>query len=365
MPWRKTSDPYAIWLSEVMLQQTQVATVIPYYTKFLTHFPDIKALASADISAVLELWAGLGYYRRAHQLHRAAREIMLKYDGQLPSRFIDLLQLPGFGSYTAGAVASIAFGERVPAVDGNVLRVMARILAYGHDIREIKVQSELRKTAQSWLPARHAGTFNQALMELGATVCTASQPHCSRCPVSDVCRSMQTGTTADYPVRGKRDIRRQIYFAAVFVVSDQGRVLMAQRPSKGLWAGLWELPSLPISGPSEVEAVKTIAPFMRSAGITFLGRQPLAIINHTLTHREIAVCIFAGKTSGHHKPARGCPEKVEMGGAMIAAFERRAFAHYAVFRWAANPRQLPLSVLARKQLAAVDIAELNVGRLDG
>lgn len=363
MPWRKTRDPYAIWLSEVMLQQTQVATVIPYYTKFLTLFPDIKSLANADISAVLGLWAGLGYYRRAHQLHRAACEIMLKHGGRLPTRFNDLLQLPGFGPYTAGAVASIAFDERVPAVDGNVLRVMARILADPHDILNPKVQRQLRETAQSWLPPRHAGTFNQAMMELGATVCTAGQPHCTKCPVSGVCRSRQAGTTADYPVRGKKDDRRRIYYAAVFAVLAPGLVLMAQRPSDGLWAGLWELPSLSISGPSQAEAAKIIVPLMQAAGMTFFDRQPVAVINHTLTHREITVCIFAGHLSGRRKRCSGYKNDAKAGEAMVATLQHGPLAHYAALRWEADPRQLPLSVLAKKQLVAIDVAEWDFGPL--
>ncbi len=160
LPWRQHRDPYAIWLSEVMLQQTQVKTVIPYYNKFLTRFPDIRSLARADIAEVLTLWAGLGYYRRAHQLHAAARDILNHHGGVMPSEFDRLLSLPGFGPYTAGAVASIAFGQRVPAVDGNVLRVMTRLLADGRDIHQPAVQRDLRRTAETWEPtAAAAGAY--------------------------------------------------------------------------------------------------------------------------------------------------------------------------------------------------------------
>ncbi len=359
LPWRKTRDPYAIWISEVMLQQTQVATVIPYYNRFLIQLPDIKTLANADIEAVLALWAGLGYYRRAHQMHRAAREILVKHDGQLPSRFAELLRLPGFGPYTAGAVGSIAFGQRVPAVDGNVLRVMTRILADNRNIRAPETQREFRAAAQDWLPSRRVGAFNQALMELGATICTVRNPQCRICPLNAVCRSFQTGTPMQYPVRTRRETRRHLYLAAIFVVSDRNQVLMARRPSAGLWAGLWELPSLEVSGSAGPPGDRWAMQMGRELGIVLRHPQPVKRINHTLTHREITVWIYAGmvpgrRDRGHHSSVR----------AAIRVPASGLWDHYADIQWMVDPHQLPLSVLAKKQLAAVQAPERRTVRPD-
>jgi len=356
MPWRKTRDPYAIWLSEVMLQQTQVTTVIPYYNKFLTRFPDVKSLAMADIRDVLSLWAGLGYYRRAHQLHRSAREILEKHKGRLPSHYDALLQLPGFGPYTAGAVASIAFGEPVPAVDGNVLRVMTRILADPRDIQKPAAQRELRQRAAQWVPARNAGLFNQALMELGATVCTAQNPRCPVCPVRTLCRSYQAGNPTRYPFRNQRDARRRIYLAAIFACSPRGRVLMAERPASGLWAGLWELPSLSVPGTAAPVEYLWPAPALRKLGLTLAAPQPMTYINHTLTHREITAWLY------HCSAPAGTVDDMPRDRTLTAAdgMPEELSSSYIALQWVDNPFQLPLSVLARKQLDAAEAAGLII-----
>ncbi len=351
LPWRQSRDPYAIWLSEVMLQQTQVATVIPYYNKFLTRYPDIRSLARADIAEVLTLWAGLGYYRRAHQLHAAACQILNNHGGVMPSEFDRLLSLPGFGPYTAGAVASIAFGQRVPAVDGNVLRVMTRLLADPRDIRRPAVQQDLRRTAETWIPPRRAGDFNQALMELGATICTPRSPRCPRCPLRAICRARRKGDPAQYPRRTPTVDRRTLYLAAIAVTDGNGNLFMAQRRSPGLWAGLWELPSVTTPGPNPPPARKVVKLAAEHHGIRLTAVRRVTDIVHILTHRHITVWIYQGRVAtAVRKRGRPLPASTPT--------------DYAATRWTPQPDGLPLSVLAEKQLAALRAAEADIPRPD-
>ncbi|MGC8559295.1 MAG: A/G-specific adenine glycosylase [Phycisphaerae bacterium] len=347
LPWRQSRDPYAIWLSEVMLQQTQVATVIPYYNTFLTRFPDIRSLARADITDVLTLWAGLGYYRRAHQLHAAARDILNNHGGVIPTEFDRLLNLPGFGPYTAGAVASIAFGQRVPAVDGNVLRVMTRLLADPRDIRRPAVQQDLRRTAETWIPPRRAGDFNQALMELGATICTPRNPRCLRCPLSTICRGHRNGDPAQFPRRGPTVDRRTLYLAAIAVTADRGELLMARRRSPGLWAGLWELPSITIPGPNAPPVREATRLADAKLGIHLAKLRRVSDIVHTLTHRHITVWIYRGRVASADR-RRGNPVPAPKS------------TDYAEMYWAAQVDELPLSVMAEKQLSALRAAEADI-----
>ncbi len=347
LPWRQHRDPYAIWLSEVMLQQTQVKTVIPYYNKFLTRFPDIRSLARADIAEVLTLWAGLGYYRRAHQLHAAARDILNHHGGVMPLEFDRLLSLPGFGPYTAGAVASIAFGQRVPAVDGNVLRVMTRLLADGRDIHQPAVQRDLRRTAETWVPPRRTGDFNQALMELGATICTPRNPICTRCPLGSICRARRKGDPAQFPRRTPTVDRRTLYLAAIAVTDGSGKLFMAQRRSPGLWAGLWELPSVTTPGPDAPHVREVIKLAAEHHGIHLTAVRRVTDIVHILTHRHITVWIYQGRAAGSgRKRGRPAPPPTPT--------------DYAATCWTAHPDALPLSVLAEKQLAALRAAEADI-----
>ncbi|RMF05515.1 MAG: A/G-specific adenine glycosylase, partial [Chloroflexi bacterium] len=204
LPWRDETDPYRIWVSEVMLQQTQVATVVPYYHRFLARFPTVEALAAASQEQVLKLWEGLGYYARARNLHRAAREIVEKWSGRLPQSGAQLRTLPGFGEYTAAAVASIAFGEPVAAVDGNVKRVLARLFAVETDVTRNPGARHIGQAAQQLLESRHPGDWNQAVMELGATVCTPTSPRCAGCPLRKWCRARQLGLQSELPRRPPR-----------------------------------------------------------------------------------------------------------------------------------------------------------------
>ncbi|HUP19541.1 MAG TPA: A/G-specific adenine glycosylase [Gemmatimonadota bacterium] len=237
MPWRETSDPYAIWVSEVMLQQTRVDAVIPYWERWMARFPTVHALAEADLGDVLRHWQGLGYYSRARNLHRAAREVRERYTGEVPGEAEELRRLPGVGEYTAGAVASIAFGRRVPAVDGNVRRVLSRL----HNL-ENPGSAELRRLAHDLVPADRPGDFNQALMELGATLCTPRSPRCERCPVAAWCRARALGVQEERPrPKPRKRVPEEAVETAV-VVRDDRALLLVRRPEAGLLGGMWEPP---------------------------------------------------------------------------------------------------------------------------
>ncbi len=243
LPWRHTRDPYRIWVSEVMLQQTRVEAVRGYYARFLEALPDVRALAAAEETVYLKLWEGLGYYSRARNLHRAAVVVCEEFGGRFPEDHKALLSLPGIGDYTAGAVASIAFGARVPAVDGNVLRVVTRLLNDGRPITDPKVKADLRGKVAGIVPADAPGAFNQALMELGATVCVPNgAPRCGSCPLMHLCEGYHLGTAAGLPVKAAKKPRR-IEPRTVFLLRCGGKAALRRRPPKGLLGGLWELPS--------------------------------------------------------------------------------------------------------------------------
>lgn len=244
LPWRRSGDPYAIWLSESMLQQTQVATVIPYYNRFLSRFPTVQSLAAADLDDVLRLWAGLGYYARARNLHRAARMIVSEFGGRFPGSIEELRRLPGVGAYTAAALASIAFGVHAATVDGNVSRVIARLLAFRREVRTARGVAVVRAAAARLLPRLRCGDFNQAMMELGATVCLPGEAaRCPKCPLRSECRAFEAGTVARLPLKARKTaIRAATHFVAA--VGHRGRWLARRRPPGGLWGGLWELPTL-------------------------------------------------------------------------------------------------------------------------
>ena len=241
LPWRRTSDPYRIWISEIMLQQTRAQTAIPYYLRFLERFPTVEALASAGEDAVLALWSGLGYYSRARNLRKTAQEVAAR--GAFPRRCGELRGLAGIGDYTAAAIASIAFGEPRAAVDGNVLRVVARVENDAADIGSAKTRERFRTVANEWIDAKAPGEFNQALMELGATVCLPRNPRCGQCPLAERCRARAQGTAAQLPVKLRR-IKSAAIEAGVLVVRSRGRVLLRRRPADARrMAGFWDLPA--------------------------------------------------------------------------------------------------------------------------
>ncbi len=246
LPWRRTTDPYKIWVSEIMLQQTTVATVIPYYERFLKRFPTVESLARADQEEVLRYWAGLGYYSRARNLHEAARVLCRPGPtGQTGLTTFQTVeqwhQLPGIGRYTAGAIASIAFDERAPILDGNVIRVLSRLFALKANPKIGKGKEVFWKKAEAVLPQKNCGDFNQALMELGATICLPENPACRSCPLRRSCRAFQAGEVSHYP-KGKRRISYQPVSLSAALVQKNGRYLMIRRPNKGSLKGMWEFP---------------------------------------------------------------------------------------------------------------------------
>lgn len=243
LPWRRTRDPYAIWISEIMLQQTQVDTVIPYFNRWLKKFPGVRALARAREEEVLKAWEGLGYYSRARNLHRAAKEMAAKYKGKLPETREELLALPGIGPYTAGAILSIAFRQNAPLVDGNVIRVMTRLFNIHADTGSQSTQKRIWGIAASLVPKQNPGDFNQALMELGATVCVPGEPLCLICPLNDLCLGFKKSSPARLPFR-KAKVETQKFEGWIFLIEKKGRWVIQQRPRGTLMGGLWEFPSV-------------------------------------------------------------------------------------------------------------------------
>jgi A/G-specific adenine glycosylase len=327
LPWRNDRSPYRVWLAEVMLQQTQVDTVAPYYERFLARFPTVKALASAPLEDVLKLWEGLGYYSRARNLHAAARQVVAQHGDQVPDTFEALLALPGVGRYTAGAVASIAFGQDVPAVDGNVRRVLARVFAVREDVSRSAVQRELEALAQSLLPPGRAGAFNEALMELGATVCTPRAPQCDRCPLLELCQAHAAGEQASLPVKRPRKRTPHYDVAAAVTVGQDGRVLVAQRNADDMLGGLWEFPG---GKREDGETLpECLAREMREElDVEVEVGELLTVVKHAYTHFRITLRAFRCR---------------------IVAGEPRCL-DCAAFRWVSLPEldALPMSVADRK-----------------
>ena len=280
LPWRHTSDPYRIWISEIMLQQTRVEAVKPYYARFLESCPDVAALAEIPEERLMKLWEGLGYYSRARNLQKAARAVVEGHGGVMPATYEELLSLPGIGEYTAGAIASIAYGLRTPAVDGNVLRVLARVSGTDADITLPETKKHFREALARVIPEA-AGDFTQSLIELGATVCAPNrEPMCESCPLRDSCAAFGEGRTNEIPVRSPKKPRR-VEERTVFLIRDGDRTALSKRPQKGLLSGLYELPN--IRGHlGEAEALA----HLRSLGFEPLRIQRLENAKHIFTHIE-------------------------------------------------------------------------------
>ena len=280
LPWRRDTTPYRVWVSEIMLQQTRIEAAKGYFARFMAALPTVADLAAAEEQTVLKLWEGLGYYSRARNLHKAAQLVMAKYGGALPADEAALRSLPGIGDYTAGAVASIAFGLPVPAVDGNVLRICARLTCCPDSIGDAKVKNAFRQALRSQYPAGRCGDFTSALMELGETVCLPGTPACGGCPLRALCAAERTGRPEDWPVMPEKKPRR-IQPRTVFVLEHEGRVALAKRPDKGLLAGLWELPN--VEGELDEAAVLCQAD---GWGCAPEGLEPMGRAQHIFTHLE-------------------------------------------------------------------------------
>lgn len=290
LPWRQTKDAYAIWLSEIMLQQTQVVTVIPYYYRFLTQFPTISALAQAPEDTVLKAWEGLGYYSRARNLHRAAKQMVAQHGGQFPQQFDDVLALPGVGRSTAGAILTFAFGQAHPILDGNVKRVLARLFDIGEEINTSALQPELWALSEGLLAmAPNPWVHTQAMMELGATLCTPKAPQCLLCPVRPSCRAAAQGTQHERPVKAKAaPVPHFDIGAAVIWDAAHERILIQQRPKEGLLGGMWEFPGGK-QEPGEPLTQTVIRELQEELGITVAVLDKITTVKHAYTHFKITL----------------------------------------------------------------------------
>ena len=281
LPWREEPTPYRVWVSEIMLQQTRVEAVKPYFERFMNALPDIAALASATEEELLKLWEGLGYYNRVRNLQQAARQIQADYEGRMPDTFEELLKLKGIGSYTAGAIASIAYGRAVPAVDGNVLRVVSRIRQDSRSITDPKVKGAVERDLTEVIPVDRPGDFNQAMMELGACVCLPNgAPLCGSCPLAELCMAHLAGREADYPMKQVKK-PRQIEEKTILVIRDENKTAVRKRPERGLLAGMYEFPSL-----TGFRTAEEVTAYLAGNGIKVLRIQSLEDAKHIFTHRE-------------------------------------------------------------------------------
>ena len=247
LPWREEKDPYRIWLSEIILQQTRVAQGLNYYLRFVGRFPELKDLAAADVNEVMKYWEGLGYYSRARNLHYTAKDLIENYGGKFPEDHISLLKLKGIGPYTARAISSFAFGEKVAVIDGNVFRVITRFLGDPSPIDKISTRNRFQKILDGWISKVPPEDFNQGIMELGALVCVPRNPKCPDCPLQTECKAYQSDSWADYPVKAKKLIRKIKYFNFFFVVNEKKQLAILLRPQKGIWGGLWDIPNQELS----------------------------------------------------------------------------------------------------------------------
>jgi A/G-specific adenine glycosylase len=299
LPWRGHPEPYAVWVSEIMLQQTRVETVIPYFEKWMQLFPTIASLAEASEQSILNAWEGLGYYSRARNLHKAAKIVAEQYQGEIPRDLNELNKLPGIGRYTLGAIASIAFDMNVPALDGNIKRVYARIFDISEPVDSPKGDKLLWELAETHLPKKEAGDYNQALMDLGATICVPKHPRCLICPVMSLCQARANGTQDQRPVKlPKKSVPHHVHAAGVIV--NKKKVLLAHRPSKGLLGGMWEFPN----GRVDLEGDGNGDPFAGLASALKAGynlrlrktrsnvRKELGVVHHGYSHFSVSVHVY-------------------------------------------------------------------------
>lgn len=300
LPWRRTRDRYCVWLSEIMLQQTRVAAVIPYYERFLKRFPNLYALAAAPEDEVLRLWSGLGYYSRARNLHKAAKKIVSEYAGEFPSRLKDVLALPGIGNYTAAAILSIAFEQKQAVLDGNVARVLARLGAVRGNLRESARWQELQRCADAYLEPKAPGDWNQAMMELGATLCSPRSPQCLLCPVARFCEGRKLGLADLLPEKRKKRATVEIRLAAAVFTDEHGRTLLLPPPKETnaealadhvptIVSNLWHFPTIPANGNPVAELrghLRKLQIESRNGGFRFVAADK---VRHTVTYREITV----------------------------------------------------------------------------
>jgi A/G-specific adenine glycosylase len=333
LPWRRSRDPYRVWISEMMLQQTQVATVRDYFARFVRAFPTVRRLAAADEQQVLRHWEGLGYYRRARQLHAAAKRIVAEHRGRFPQSVDELRKLPGIGRYTAGAIASIAFDQRAPILEANTIRLLSRLTAFRDDPLTSAGQRILWQVAEDILPRKNVAQFNQALMELGSLVCTPSEPKCPQCPLSNLCGARAAGLQREIPRARPRQQYTELREAAV-IVRKNGRVLMRQCGDGERWAGLWDFPRFEIhSGGPLFAGHEIVTKLHAQTGVTCTVPTLLATMRHGVTRYRITLdCYQTRHVAGRARSPNG-----------------------SALRWAAfaDLPTLPLSTTGRKIAALV------------
>jgi A/G-specific adenine glycosylase len=307
LPWRCTNDPYAIWVAEIMLQQTRVETVIDYYVRFLAQFPTMEALAAAPLDDVLKAWEGLGYYARARNLHKAVRQVMQEMGGCLPTSPEALLSLPGVGRYTSAALASMAFGQDAIALDGNLNRVLCRLFGIDDDPSRPNTQRMLEQLALAMLPSGRAGEFNQALMDLGATICTPTDPHCLLCPLRDLCRAQKEGIQNDLPIRATRTQRPHRDVTAGVIWDGNGHFLITKRPLDGMLGGMWEFPGGK-RRPREALSACLHREICEELAIEIHVGDLLCTIEHAFTHFQMTLYAFECQWLDGEPQCLGCSD---------------------------------------------------------
>jgi len=302
MPWRSNRTPYRVWISELMLQQTRVDQVVPYFNRFMKRFPSMKSLAAASQEDVLKQWEGLGYYSRARNLHKAARIISTDHQGRFPNTAEEIIKLPGIGSYTAAAIGSLAFNLDLAVLDGNVIRVLSRLFAYAKETRSTAAKKELQQLADGLLVQGDAGNYNEAMMELGATICLPKNPQCSSCPMAGVCLGHESGRPTDYPVKAPKKKVPHIVVGAAVVMNRKGEVLIAQRRDKDMLGGLWEFPG----GKQETgETIQQciVRELKEELGINIETGDFLVTVKHAYSHFTMEMhTYFAKIKSGRPRP---------------------------------------------------------------
>ncbi|MGX6971068.1 A/G-specific adenine glycosylase [Vagococcus bubulae] len=310
LPWRESTDPYRVWVSEIMLQQTQVVTVIPYFNRFMEWFPTIEELANANEDKLLKAWEGLGYYSRVRNMQHAAKEIVETFDGKMPSNIVDILSLKGIGPYTGGAIGSIAFSLPEPAIDGNVMRVYSRLFCLSDDIALPKTRKVFDKYVRETMSQTEPGDFNQALMDLGATICTPTKPSCQTCPIKNYCEAYKTDMTSSYPVKKKKEKAKPLYYVANILKNDNGAFLLEKRPSDGLLADMWTFPMKEVTkeeydGLSQAYDTVETSTKMVAEQLSLYDdekesikdKQLLGIVTHIFSHRKWHILVVADTLS--------------------------------------------------------------------
>ncbi|CAM3498533.1 Adenine DNA glycosylase [Flavobacterium longum] len=297
LPWRDTTDPYLIWLSEIMLQQTRVAQGLPYFLTFSEHFPTVSDLARADEQQVLRLWQGLGYYSRARNLHQTAKYIAFELAGKFPENYHDLLKLKGVGDYTAAAIASFAYGEAVPVVDGNVFRVLSRYFGIESDIAQQATKKEFTALAAELMPPDSAALFNQAIMEFGALQCTPKNPDCDTCPLNDGCLAVKYNKVSQLPVKSKKSQSKSRYFSYLVYEDESGHTMIQKRTAKDIWHNLYEFP-LVESVSAQADLSKVIESAMEKQDIISVKTLDSKATTHKLTHQSLHIRFVSVKVRG-------------------------------------------------------------------